>query len=72
MTTINTRKILATIKCEHLALCKGDGYWYFIYDRPSLNIFETHSIYTVRLNDLPLETWVEEGHSFAQSIETRA
>ena len=35
----------------------GHGYWLFIYDDASANIYETVSVYTVRLNDMSVEQW---------------
>lgn len=63
---INTSRILRRIDCPHLSLLKGDGYWYFVYDIPSLNIFETKSVYTMRLNDLTLDMWVADGKELVE------
>lgn len=63
---ITTRKILKAIGCPILSLYKGEGYWYFVYDDLDRNMFETQSVYAVRLSDMPLETWVQEGREFVQ------
>lgn len=63
---ITTRKILKAIGCPILNLYKGEGYWYFVYDDLDRNVFETQSVYTVRLSNLPLEEWVREGKEFVQ------
>lgn len=63
---ITTRKILKEIGCPILNLYRGEGYWYFVYDDLDRNMFETQSVYTVRLSDLPLEIWVREGREFVQ------
>lgn len=63
---ITTRKILKAIGCPILNLYKGEGYWYFVYDDLDRNVFETQSVYTVRLSNLPLEEWVREGREFVQ------
>lgn len=45
---------------EHISLERvtGDGYWIFIYDDAASNIYETVSVYTMRLNDLMVEQWL--------------
>lgn len=58
---MNTRQILKKINCPYLELVKGDGYWYFVYDEPAREVYETRSVYTMYLNDMTLEQWVEEG-----------
>lgn len=63
---ITTRKILKAIGCPILNLYKGEGYWYFVYDDLDRNVFETQSVYAVRLSDMSLETWVQEGREFVQ------
>lgn len=36
----------------------GDGYWLFIYDDAAAGIYETLSVYTMRLNDMTVDQWV--------------
>lgn len=48
-----------------IELVKGEGYFYLIYDDVENNIYETQSIYTVRLSDMTKDRWVEEGRTFA-------
>ena len=62
-TQISTSRILAKINAENLSLYKGDGYWYFILDNGA-GLFENHSVYAMRLSDMPLASWVEEGKAF--------
>jgi hypothetical protein len=59
MKAINVALILRKIRCPVMALYKGDGYWYFVYD--SNGVFETKSVMTMRLKDLTLDMWVAEG-----------
>lgn len=59
--SISTQRILNKIGCPFLSLYKGVGYWYFVYDAPEWNVFETKSVYTSRLNDLTLDMWVADG-----------
>lgn len=59
--TISTKRILDKVGCPFLSLYKGVGYWYFVYDAPATNVFETKSVYTPRLNDLTLDMWVADG-----------
>jgi len=65
MTT--TRKILAAIDCQHLALSRGEGYWYFIFDNGQA--FETCSIMVPHLNRLSLEAWISAGRAFVTSVD---
>lgn len=59
--------ILKTIGNPSLALYRGEGYWYFIYDNGTLH--ESYSVYTMRLSDSPAERWVEIGLAFAADVE---
>jgi hypothetical protein len=61
--------ILKHIGCAHLSLVKGEGYWYFIYDGVERGIFETESVYTMRLNDMTNRAWIEDGMRFVQKVE---
>lgn len=66
-----TRSILAKIKCQHLNLYRGEGYWYFIYDNGS-GVYESHSVYVMRLNDMPEARWVGIGSAFVEATEAEA
>ena len=46
-------------------LVKGEGYFYFIFDRIDANVFETKSEYTMYLMDLTFDSWVDLGRTFA-------
>ncbi len=65
----STKEVLKKIGCSSLTLEHGQGYWYFVYDDVPAKIFETESVYTVRLNDLTLDTWIEIGKSFVEKVE---
>lgn len=70
--TFSTPAVNKAIGDPRLKLVAGKGYWYFIFDDVEKhNIFETHSIYTMRLNDMPLERWVEEGKDFLAKMKQR-
>jgi hypothetical protein len=45
--------------------------WCFIYNDKTAGIFETHNIYTMRLNDFPLCDWIAEGHGFVAALKKR-
>ena len=68
----SSKRILKMIGCDKLSLeyASGDYYWYFIYDDPANEIFETQSVYVMRLNSMSLERWVEDGKSFVKKIES--
>lgn len=61
--------ILKAIACQHLDLVQGEGYLYFVFDDEARNLFETHSVYTPRLNDLSAEAWIQEGRDFVAKME---
>lgn len=66
------KTVLKDIGCPHLRLYNNrDGYLYFAFDDPSRNVFDTESVYTMRLNDMPLERWVEIGKAFVAKTETK-
>jgi hypothetical protein len=50
-----------------LELARGDGYWYFILD-DGANLYDTHSVMTMRLGDLSLDQWVDDGVAFVQRV----
>jgi hypothetical protein len=64
--------ILKHIGCVHLSLVKGEGYWYFIYDDVARGIYETESVYTMRLNDMINHMWLEDGLRFVKKVEEAA
>ncbi|MNC71035.1 hypothetical protein D3C75_1219090 [compost metagenome] len=64
-------QVLNKIKCQYLSLCKGDGYWYFVYDDVERNIFETESVYTMYLSSLDVEDWVSIGQDFVKKVENK-
>ena len=65
----NTRPTRATqvtkaIGCPHLELVQGEGYWYFVFDDKSRELYDTHTVNVFRLRHLSLSQWVEEGQKF--------
>ena len=54
----------------HYASGQEGGYWYFIYDDGG-KIYETHSIFVMRLNWMELERWVSDAKEFIKSVEER-
>lgn len=42
-----------------LELERDDGYHYFIFDRPDINVYETESVMTCYTSHVSLERWVE-------------
>lgn len=67
---ISTAQIIKKIGCDKLALCKGEGYWYFVYDDLEANgIYEDESVCSFKLNQLSLELWVEIGKDFVARAE---
>lgn len=68
---ITTRQVLRAIGDDNLKLYKGEGYWYFAYDEPSKNKYDTRSVLCMRLNDMPVDRWVEAGRDFLAEMQAR-
>jgi len=62
--TVNARLLALGASC--VSLCRGDGYWYFAFEDG--NTFETWSGTAYRLNDLPLQAWVNDGIDFNSRV----
>jgi len=56
-------------KCTPRMYHKGKGCWYFEFDDHGL--VGTKMVLVKRLNDLPLETWVNEGRTFAAAMRAQ-
>lgn len=71
---ISSKAIIKKIGNANLELVRGvgHGYWYFVYDDAANNVYETESVYVPRLNDMPLERWVEAGKIFVVKVEAEA
>ena len=71
---LTSKQILAAIGEARLALYSnaGKGYWYFAFDDKARNIFETEMVYVLRLSDMPLERWVEDGKDFCKKTLAKA
>jgi hypothetical protein len=63
---MSVNKIIKKIGCQYLSLVKGDLYWYFIFDDGVR--YETHSVYCMFLNQLPLDQWIDEGKEFIKCL----
>jgi hypothetical protein len=49
-----TKQVLQAIGEPHLQLIDAGGHWCFVYNDKAAGVFDTYSIYTLRLNDFPL------------------
>lgn len=65
---LTTKKILKTINCPHLSLHQGVDYLYFMYDDKK-DLFDTWAVMVMKINDLTLEQWIEEGKEFIKRME---
>lgn len=65
---ITVRKVLKEIGCPVLNLYNGKGYWYFVYDDTARGVYETKSVYVMRLNELALAQWIEAGRGFIAEL----
>jgi hypothetical protein len=66
-----TKQVLQAIGEPHLQLIDAGGHWCFVYNDKAAGVFDTYSIYTLRLNDFPLCDWVAEGRGFVAGIKKR-
>ena len=64
-----TSSVLSAIGDKHLKLYAGKSYWYFVYDDGKL--YDTHSVFVMRLNEMPLERWIEEGQDFLKKMRAK-
>lgn len=66
----SAKQILSKINCDKLALVRGEGYWYFVYDTfEATKVYETKSVYCCYLNQMSLDHWVEEGKDFVEQCK---
>lgn len=61
-----TNAVRASV-CPNMTLHRGVGYFYFVFD--SGDRYETHSVMVFRLNDMPLERWVQAAEIFASELQ---
>jgi len=66
--TFRATTVTKHIGDPRLSLVAGDGYWYFVFDDVAAKLYETHSVFVMRLHDLPLERWIEEGKDFLNEM----
>jgi hypothetical protein len=69
MARLTAAAVINQIGCQHLALYQGKGYWYFVFNDEARNMFDDRSVYTMRLSDMAIERWVEEGKDFVAKVE---
>ena len=67
MTTLTLKSVNKALAAEglNLELHKGAGYFYFT--GPDSERAECASVFTYRLNDQPLETWVRDARSVREA-----
>jgi hypothetical protein len=63
--------VVKALRDPRLKLVAGKGYWYFIFDDVKANRYETHSVLVMRLNQLPLKQWIEEGREFLNKVTSK-
>jgi hypothetical protein len=57
---------------DSLELVKGSDYFYFVYDNPERDIYETKSVYVSNLNHMTKEEWIKEGKEFILEINSKS
>jgi hypothetical protein len=68
----STKAVIKAIGDRRLRLVDGGGYWYFIFDDIEKHkVYETYSIAVMRLSDMPLDHWIEEGNGFLAKMKQR-
>lgn len=67
----SVKEVLRAVGSSYLSLYKGEGYWYFIYDNGCLEalVYESFTVYAMRLNDMTRDAWVERGRDFVTGVE---
>jgi len=66
----NANTVIHLIGDPCLRLChKGKGCWYFEFE--DYEVVGTKMVLVERLNDLPLDTWLNEGRSFAAAMRAK-
>lgn len=70
MSKLTIKKILAEVGCARLSLhYVGQGYFYFEYDEPEANVYDTLSIFVPRLSAMSLDSWVSDAQGFVQKMD---
>lgn len=69
MAYFTAKQVLAKIGNPNLALYKGTGYWYFIYDDKPNNVYGSFSVWTMYLNSTEIERWIDIGKRFVAHME---
>lgn len=66
----SSKQILKAINHPLVSLTRvpGDGYWYFTYDDGD-KLYETESVYTVRLNDMTVDQWAAYARDLIKRVE---
>lgn len=72
MKRFTTKQVLKAIGEPHLQLIDAGGCWCFVYNDKAAGIFDTYSVYAMRLNDFPFCDWVAEGRGFVVTIKKRS
>ena len=49
-----------------VSLYKGKGYFYFVYDDGPT--YDSFSVYTYRITDMPMSEWIAIGRRFAATV----
>lgn len=70
--TVTTKQILKALACDKLALHKGGGYFYFVYDdAEASNIWLDRTVNVYRLSHMSLDSWIAEGRDFLKEVQTK-
>lgn len=64
----STKQVIKAIGSDKLSLYRGKDYWYWVYDDKT-DRYDSLMVYVMRLGDLSLERWVEEGKAFVAKME---
>jgi hypothetical protein len=66
--TLKTAQAAINLRGVPLELVRGEGYHYFIYDRPDIDVYETESVMVPYTNSQSDNRWVECALSAMETI----
>lgn len=68
MTTIRQAQAAITAAGIPLEIVRGEGYHYFIYDDPVVDIYETVSVYVPYTNTYSAKGWVQQARYAYETV----
>lgn len=71
MARVTRNNIIKAVGSRHLELVRGEGYHYFVYDKPG--VYDTRSVMSFHLGGTQkdFDFWVREAREFIDDVEGR-